>query len=123
VAAVWVLPRLAWIAGLVAGSAVAAVVLALVVVPRLARRSDRRDAEVYAALPRSDRPGRPIALTATVQPPPGPRPGLSPDHKPAVEAPPMIVNHYGPEFHIYGAEGQDAAAALIRRALTERNQP
>ena len=30
-----------------------------------------------------------------------------------------VHNHHGPEFHIYGADGQDAAAQLIRKALTE----
>lgn len=56
---------------IVAGCAVVlAVALALVVVPRLARRSDRRDAEVYEALTPSEGPTRPIALTAMVQPPP-----------------------------------------------------
>ena len=34
-------------------------------------------------------------------------------------------HYYGPDFHIYGADGQDAVAHLIRQALTaeppERN--
>ena len=66
---------------------------------------------------RSDRPRRPIALRAVVQPPPVPRPQLEEPSKPAIH------HHHGPEFHIYGTDGQDAAAALIRKALTGENQP
>ena len=33
-------------------------------------------------------------------------------------APPAIVNHYGPQFHIYGRDGEEAAARMIRQALT-----
>jgi hypothetical protein len=35
---------------------------------------------------------------------------------------PAIHHHHGPEFHIYGADGQEAAAQLTRKALTEKNQ-
>jgi hypothetical protein len=42
------------------------------------------------------------------------RPRLRPRRLPA------IVNHYGPEFHIYGVDGRETAAALIRKALSEQ---
>lgn len=31
--------------------------------------------------------------------------------------PPAIVNHYGPELHIYGQDGEEAAARIIRQAI------
>lgn len=106
----WVVPRLAWIIGALAACVVLAAVLALVVVPRLARWSDRRDAVVYAA-------ARPAQLTAeparTVQAAAERARQLR-----SREPPTAIANHYGPEFNIYGDAGQQAAARLIRQALT-----
>jgi hypothetical protein len=36
--------------------------------------------------------------------------------------PPSIVNNYGPQIHIYGRDGEEAAARIIRRAIP-RGQP
>lgn len=47
-AAAYVVPRLAWVAGITAACVVLSVVLALTVVPRVARWSDGKDAAAYA---------------------------------------------------------------------------
>jgi hypothetical protein len=107
--AAWLLARIWWILGTVAACGALACWGAL----WLGRYNDRHAAAVWA---RSDRLERPIALTAMVQPPPEPRPQLSEPSKPAIH------HHHGAEFHIYGADGQDAAAQLIRKALTEGHQ-
>jgi len=106
----WLLARFWWVFGTLAACGALASWAAL----RLSRYNDRHAAAVWA---RSDRLERPITLTAMVQPPPEPRPQLSEPSKPAIH------HCHGPEFHIHGADGQDAAARLIRKALTEENQP
>ena len=71
---------------------------------------------------RSERPGRPDGPAWVSREPPGVQPQLEVPHKPAIEPPQQLQaiehHHHGPEFHIYGADGQEAAAALIRKALS-----
>lgn len=108
VAVAWVVPRLAWIIGALAGVAVVAVVFALVVVPRIGAWVDGRNAVVYEAARPVQAAAEPAkAIAPAVQEPVTGRP------EPAA----AIANHYGPEFHIYG-DGREAAARLIRQALT-----
>jgi hypothetical protein len=71
---------------------------------------------------RSESPVRPDGPAWVSREPPGMQPRLQVPHKPAIEPPqqPQAIehHHHGPEFHIYGADGQEAAAALIRKALS-----
>jgi hypothetical protein len=78
----------------------AAVIVGVVVGAVLLRRRTR----AHAAVLEASRPARLAAATA----------------RPQVTAtpPPAIVNNYGPQIHVYGHAGQDAAALLIRKALT-----
>jgi hypothetical protein len=110
----------------VLGGVFVAAVLTGTVAVMLARATARNAARVGAELAQrrqtlSDRPTRPITARPVYQLPPEPAPRLSEPSKPAIEH--HEHNHYGPEFHIYGADGQDAAARLIRKALTEGHQP
>jgi hypothetical protein len=66
-----------------------------------------RQGREHGAMLEATRPERLAAATA--------RPQVAQAVAPAIEH--HTHNHYGPEFHIYGAEGQDAAAVLIRKAL------
>jgi hypothetical protein len=66
-----------------------------------------RQGREHGAILDATRPERLAAATA--------RPQVAQAAPPAVEQ--HTHNHYGPEFHIYGAEGQDAAEVLIRKAL------
>ena len=91
-AAVYVVPRLAWIAGITAACVVLSVVLAFTVVPRLARCSDERDAVTYAAQ-------RPAQLASKADRTAEPR---------AIEPPRETHLH----FHVSAAE----LAAIMRRA-------
>lgn len=82
-AAAWMAPRLAWVAGVTAACLVLSVVLALVVVPRVARWSDERDAAAYPAqLPARDTPAA----------------------FPAAGAPPAIEQHL--HLHYHAADGE-----------------
>ncbi len=79
----------------------AAVIIGVVVGAVLLRRRTC----AHAAVLEASRPARLAAATT--------RPQVTA----TVPAPTAIVNHYGPQFHIYGAKGQDAATLLIRKAL------
>jgi hypothetical protein len=94
-AGAWMAPRLAWLAGITAGCVVLSVVLALTVVPRLARWSDEKDAAAYADQ-------RPAWLTAQAAPP------VAPPQAPAIE------QHL--HLHIHDADAT-RAAAIIRNAI------
>lgn len=78
--------------------------LAFMIVFLIARDTRRREA-AYAASPQHQRL---IGATAT---PPVTR--VTPQVTQGT-TPPVIVNHYGPQFHIYGEDGREAAARLIR---------
>ena len=97
--AAWVIPRLAWILGTVAVVVVLAAVLALVVLPRVARWSDRKDREAYAAaLPaqaRTELPARAPATAAALPPP----------------QPAAIENHV--HYHVHLGAGERAPARVI----------
>jgi len=99
-AAAWLLARIWWILAALAACAILASWAAL----RLGRYNDRHAAALWAQ--------RSVQLRAEVIPPSVP----APPQPQAIEH-----HHHGPEFHIYGADGQEAAARLIRRALTEGN--
>jgi len=79
--------------------AIAGLVAAIVMV-------NRKHGE-HAAMLQATRPERHAAAAA--------RPQIAQAAPPAIEQ--HIHHHHGPEFHIYGQEGQDAAAPLIRKAL------
>jgi hypothetical protein len=66
----------------------------------------RRRTRAHAAVLEASRPARLAAAMA--------RPQVT-----ATPPPPAIVNNYGPQIHVYGPAGQEAAAALMRKALTE----
>jgi sugar phosphate permease len=71
---------------------------------------------------RPERPGQPSGPAWVSREPPATRPQLEGSHKqaaPQATPPTAIVNHYrGPSFHIYGDSGEQAAARIIRQALT-----
>ena len=100
----WLLARIWWLIGgtVVLAAAVVAAYIAL------SRWTDRREAR-FAERRRAELAERPAAGL-----PQRPRPA-------AVEAapqPPAIVNHYhGPHLTIYGRDGEEAAARIIRQAL------
>jgi len=72
---------------------------------------------------RSDRSGRPYGPVWVSREPRAGRTQLEGSDNqatPPAAAAAAIVNHYGPEFHIYGVDGRETAAALIRKALSEQ---
>jgi len=90
-------------------------VLAVAAAVWLTRRNARQAAEVGAMLAERRETLALDARPRQVIPPSAP---VLPPQPQAIEH-----HHHGPEFHIYGADGQDAAARLIRKALTEENGP
>jgi hypothetical protein len=100
----WLLARIWWLIGGTAVLAAAAIAAYIA----LARWTDRREARF------ADRRRTELAAQAAAELPHRPRPA-------AVEAapqPPAIVNHYhGPQITIYGRDGEEAAARIIRQAL------
>jgi len=76
----------------------------------------------------SSAPTDPLATRGTVVPPRNAQLVVTAREVPGVQlrpllhavhlTPPAIVNNYGPQVHIYGRNGEQAAARFIRRAIS-----
>jgi len=116
----WVLARIFWILGSAAVIAVVAIA-ALVPLMRWAARRDAarmalwREAHVPAQLPAQLRAERvsevPASLASEVN-------GAGLRSRPAIEH-----HHYGPQIHVYGPDGEETAARIIRSALPTPDLP
>lgn len=100
-AAAWVFPRLAWIAATLAGCWILAVVLALAVVPRLARRPGRTDAAAWQE-------PRPAPLTAA------PLAGIPRAVPPVLEVSARPAIGPGRELHLHLNVTTGQLAAILR---------
>ena len=105
--AVWLLARIWWILGSSAGVTVAAMLI-LARLMRWARARDERDAVAWTQ--------RRVQLRAEA-PPPIPAPLPAPQRQ-AIEH-----HHYGPQIHVYGQDGEETAARIIRSALPPPDLP
>jgi hypothetical protein len=96
-AACWaaeVVLQLLWYIVAVLGAAIVGTVLAVVAVQRRVHQ--------HAAMLEATRPARLEAVTGRAV---------------TTQAPPAIVNNYGPQIHVYGDRGEQAAARIIRQAI------
>jgi hypothetical protein len=109
----------AWLIGSGALSAIVhALAVVIIILGRTVALAVLGGVAVLILRTRQDHAGAPIAGRVVS---PAPRPQATPLAA-SQPVPPVIEHHYhGPSIHIHG-DGQDAAAAVIRKALTEGNQ-